>query len=206
MNIGVLQSSLVALALILASLHSAAMAAGDAAAGQTKAIVCAACHGVDGKALQAEYPNLAAQGERYLVKQLMDYKSGVRENAIMQPMAMNLSDEDMADIAAYYASLPAIQGVASEENLTLGQDVYRGGVTSVPIAACSGCHGPSGQGNPMAGYPRLSGQNASYVYTSLQQFRAGTRANDPDEVMREITHRITNEEIAAVANYIQGLN
>jgi len=204
MKIGAFKPGLALLALFLGSLHNPSFA-GDAEAGKAKAAVCAACHGADGKALQAEYPNLAAQGEKYLIKQLQEFKSGVRENALMMPMAANLSDEDMADIAAFYASLPAIQGVASEENLTLGQNIYRGGITSAGIAACIGCHGPTGQGVPLAGFPMLSGQNSSYVYTTLQQFRAGTRANDANEVMRGIAHRITNEEIAAVANYVQGL-
>lgn len=206
MNIGAFKPGLPMLAimaLFFVSLQPAV--AGDAAAGKTKAATCGACHGVDGKASLPEQPNLAAQGEKYLIKQLQDYKSGARENAIMMPMATNLSDEDMADIAAYYASLPPIEGVSSEDNLTLGESIYRGGITSAGIAACTGCHGPNGQGNPMAGYPRLSGQNSSYVYTTLQQFRAGTRANDANEVMRSLVHRITNEEIAAVANYVQGL-
>ncbi|MBX2824896.1 MAG: cytochrome c4 [Gammaproteobacteria bacterium] len=204
MNIGALKPGLALLALFLVSLHGTVFA-GDPEAGKAKSAVCAACHGMDGKALLPEYPNLAAQGEKYMIKQLQEFKSGARENALMMPMAANLSDEDMADISAYYASLPAIQGVASEDNLAAGRDIYRGGITSAGIAACIGCHGPNGQGNPMAGFPMLSGQNSSYVYTTLQQFRAGTRANDANEVMRGIAHRITNEEIAAVANYVQGL-
>ena len=193
------------LAAFALALGSTANAQGDAAAGKAKAAVCAACHGTDGKALQAEYPNLAGQGAPYLMKQLQDYKSGARDNAIMMPMAAALSDEDMADIAAFYSTLPAIQGVAVEENLQRGRDIYRGGISSAGIAACIGCHGPNGAGNPAAGYPALSGQNASYTYTTLQQFRAGTRANDANRMMRDIAHRITNEEIAAVANYLQGL-
>ncbi len=180
-------------------------AAADAEAGKNKAAACAGCHGTDGKALLAEYPNLAGQGANYLIKQLQDYKSGARENAIMAGMSAALSEEDMADIAAYYENMPTIQGVASEENLKLGEDIYRGGVTAVNIPACSGCHGPAGQGNPAAGYPALSGQNSSYVYTTLQHFRAGTRLNDPNAMMRNVAHRLSNDEIAAVANYIQGL-
>lgn len=193
-------------ATVLISALSPYAVAGDAASGKTKAAVCAACHGADGKALQAEYPNLAGQGAPYLVKQLMEYKSGVRENAIMLGMAAGLSDTDMEDIAAYYESLPPIQGIAATDTLTLGQSIYRGGITSAGIAACIGCHGPSGRGNPAAKYPHLAGQNSSYVYTTLQNFRGGTRANDPNEMMRSISHRLTNDEIAAVANYIQGLN
>ncbi len=207
MNKGVIKPGLPMLAIMaffLVSLQPAS-AAGDIDAGKAKAATCAACHGVNGKASLPEQPNLAAQGEKYLIKQLQDFKSGARNNPVMMPMAANLSEQDMADIAAFYASLPAIQGVSSEENLALGESIYRGGITSAGIAACTGCHGPNGQGNPMAGFPSLSGQNSSYVYTSLQQFRAGTRANDANEVMRTLVHRITNEEIAAVANYVQGL-
>jgi len=179
--------------------------AADAAAGKSKSAACAGCHGVDGKALLQEYPNLAGQGARYLLKQLQEFKSGARENAIMAGMAAPLSDEDMVDIAAYYASLPAIQGVAEEKNLQMGQDIYRGGIVSVNIPACTGCHGPQGEGNPAAGFPMLSGQNSSYVYTALQSFRSGTRHNDANSMMRNIAHRLSNDEIAAVANYIQGL-
>ena len=125
----------------------------------------------------------------------------------MAGMAGPLSDEDMADIGAYFESLPAVSGVADESaDLELGKNIYRGGITAAGIPACIGCHGPSGAGNPAAVYPALAGQNSSYVYTSLQQFRAGSRANDPNEMMRMIAHRMSNEEIAAVANYIQGLH
>jgi len=179
--------------------------AADAAAGKAKSAACAGCHGVDGKALLPEYPNLAGQGAKYLAKQLQEFKSGVRDNAIMMGMAAALSDEDMADIGAFYESLPSAQGVAEEENLQLGENIYRGGITSVNIPACTGCHGPNGQGNPAAGFPALSGQNSSYVYTALQYFRAGTRANDTNAMMRNIAHRLSNDEIAAVSNYVQGL-
>lgn len=192
-------------ALSASAFFSNPASAADPAAGQARAAVCAGCHGVDGKATQAEYPHLAGQGAAYLLKQLADFKSGARENAIMAPMAMPLSDEDMANIAAFYESLPMIQGVSDEADLTKGQDIYRGGITSAGVPACIGCHGPSGKGNPAAAWPALSGQNASYTYTALQQFRAGTRSNDASSMMRSVAHRMTNEEIAAVANYIQGL-
>lgn len=190
--------------LLFAALSPLAHAA-NADAGKSKAAACGACHGADGKALLAENPNLAGQGSKYLIKQLQEFKSGVRENAIMQGMASPLSDEDMADIAAYYESLPPVQGVANTEHLQLGEDIYRGGITSIGIPACSGCHSPTGKGNPAAGYPQLSGQNSSYLYTTLQHFRAGTRANDANGIMRGVAHRLSNEEIAAVSNYIQGL-
>lgn len=191
----------------LSSISQAQSLTGDAAAGKEKSATCAACHGSDGKALQPENPNLAGQGSAYLVKQLQDYKSGARDNAIMKGMASPLSEQDMADIAAWFSSLPPVAGVAEDDDtLTLGKNIYRGGITSAGIAACIGCHGPSGKGNPASAYPQLAGQNSSYTYTSLQQFRAGTRANDPNSMMRSLAHRLSNEEIAAVANYIQGLH
>ena len=191
---------------VLASLATPVLAAGDAEAGKTKSAVCAACHGADGKAIMAEYPNLAGQGEAYLVKQLQDFKEGRRENVLMSPMAMPLSDEDMADLAAYYSSQPAIEGVAAEENLQQGMDIYRGGITSAEIPACIGCHGPSGAGNPPAGYPHLAGQNGAYAVLQLKAFRSGERNNDPNEMMRGVAHRLTDAEIDAVANYLQGLH
>lgn len=202
-----MNKSLIAGALcVLASLATPVLAAGDAEAGKTKSAVCAACHGADGKAIMAEYPNLAGQGAGYIVKQLQDFKEGRRENALMSPMAMPLSDEDMADLAAYYASLPAIDGVATEENLQTGMDIYRGGITSAEIPACIGCHGPSGAGNPPAGYPQLSGQNAAYAVLQLKAFRSGERNNDPNQMMSAVSHRLTDAEIDAVANYLQGLH
>lgn len=191
-------------AVLLATLSTFSHA-GDAAAGKVKSATCAGCHGVEGKAQLPENPNLAGQGEKYLLKQLKEFSSGARENAVMAGMVSTLSEEDMEDIAAYYASLPAVQGIAKEENLELGQNIFRGGITSAGIAACAGCHGPNGGGNSAAGWPSLAGQNASYLYTTLQHFRAGTRANDPNEMMRSLANRLTNDEIAAVSNYIQGL-
>ncbi len=202
-----MKKSLCAGALILAaSLFTSAYAAGDPEAGKTKSATCVACHGADGVALVPEYPNLAGQGEAYLIKQLREFKEGKRENTLMSPMAAPLSDQDMEDIAAFYATFPAKKGIAEEENLELGQNIYRGGITAAKIPACIGCHGPSGAGNPAAKYPALAGQNSAYIVNSLKEFRSGTRANDPGEMMRSLAHRMSDAEIAAVSNYIQGLN
>ncbi len=192
----------IALMSVVLSVH----AAGDPDAGKTKSVTCAACHGANGEALVPDYPNLGGQGEGFLIKQLQDFKAGSRENALMSPMALPLSDQDIEDLSAYYASLPAKAGVANEENLELGQSIYRGGITSVKIPACIGCHGPSGSGNPAAKYPALSGQNASYIAKTLGEFRAGTRTNDPNKMMRSLALRLTDTEILAVSNYVQGLN
>jgi len=187
-------------------LSSPANAAGDAAAGQAKAAVCAACHGADGKAIQAAYPNLAGQHPQYLAKQLTDYRDGNRVNALMSGQATNLSDQDIQDLAAYFGGMTKHENVATEENLTLGMNIYRGGITSADIAACSACHGPAGEGNPTAVWPQVSGQNAQYTADQLKLFRSGERANDPSDMMGSVAKRMTDEEIDAVANYIAGLH
>ncbi len=183
-----------------------AHAEGDAAAGQAKSAVCAACHGADGKAIQPSYPNLAGQHASYLAKQLTEYRDGGRVNALMSGQAANLTDQDILDLSAYYAQMPKIEGVAAEENLTLGMNIYRGGITSAGVAACSACHGPTGMGNPAAVWPVVSGQNAQYTADQLRYFRSGERANDPNAMMRNVAKRMTDAEIDAVANYIAGLH
>ena len=182
-----------------------ALAAGDAAAGQTKAAVCAACHGGDGKALQPTYPNLAGQHPSYIAKQLANYRDGERVNALMTGQAANLSDQDILDLAAHFSAMPKIEGVASEENLALGESIYRGGISAAGVPACTGCHGPAGLGNPAAVFPLISGQNAAYAADQLRYFRSGERANDPNAVMRGIAKRLTDTEIDAVSNYMAGL-
>ena len=179
---------------------------GDATAGAEKAAVCAGCHGMDGKALQPAYPNIAAQHSSYIAKQLTDYREGDRVNALMNGIAATLTDEDILNLAAYYSAQPKIEGVADEETLALGESIYRGGITSQGIAACIGCHHPQGLGNPASVVPVLSGQNVQYTADQLRYFRDGTRANDPNRVMRALSHRLVDAEIDAVANYIAGLH
>ncbi len=181
-------------------------AAGDAEAGKAAAATCVACHGADGKAITPDYPNLAGQHASYLAKQLTDYRDGNRENQLMSPMAAALSDQNILDLAAYYASMTPIKGVSDEENLTLGQNIYRGGVTGADIPACIGCHGPTGTGNPAANYPVLSGQNKAYLAAQLKLFRSGERNNDSNEMMRALAHRLSDAEIDALANYASGLH
>ena len=195
-----------AAALLCAWVASPVTANGDAAAGQAKAAVCGACHGADGKAIQPDYPNLAGQHASYLAKQLREYRDGGRVNALMSGQAANLSDEDIADLAAYYSSMTKIENVASEESLTLGRDIYRGGITSAGVAACSACHGPAGMGNPGAAWPVVSGQNMKYTADQLRYFRSGERANDAGAMMRGVAKRMTDAEIDAVSNYISGLH
>ena len=180
-------------------------AAGNAEAGKAKSGTCAACHGVDGNSAAPNFPKLAGQHADYLYKQLKQYKSGDRQNAVMAGMVAALNDEDMANLAAYYSAQQPTIGIAAEDQIALGESIYRAGNAASGVSACAACHGPAGVGNPMANFPRLSGQNASYTAEQLKYFRSGTRANDAGAMMRSIAKRMTDAEIEAVSQYIQGL-
>jgi cytochrome c553 len=182
-----------------------AQAEGNAAAGKSKAAVCAACHGADGNSPSDAYPKLAGQGEAYLLKQLMNFKSGERENAFMAPMVAPLSEQDMADLAAYFAGQKVLPGATPEEFVELGQKVYRGGNKDSGVPACMACHGPNGSGMPAAKWPALSGQYSAYVEAQLKMFASGERNNDPSGMMRDIASRMTAAEIKAVSAYVSGL-
>ncbi len=190
----------------LISSASPAWAGGDAAAGKEKSATCAGCHGMDGNSVNPEWPKLAGQGDRYLDKQLRDFKDGDRKNATMAPMAAALNEQDMADLSAFYSSQTLQAGSADEELVELGQKIYRGGNPASGVAACIGCHGPSGAGNPAASFPSLSGQHAKYVEIQLNIFKSGERSNDADKMMRTIAGKMTGQEIKAVASYVQGLH
>lgn len=181
-------------------------AAGDAAAGKAKAAACASCHGADGNSANPEWPKLAGQHDKYLAKQLANFKAGDRKNAMMAPMAMGLSEQDMADIAAYFASQTQNGGKADPALVAAGEKLYRGGNATSGVAACMACHGPNGMGNPQANFPRLSGQHAAYTVNQLKAFRAGERANDAGKMMQNVAARMTDEEMKAVATYIEGLH
>jgi len=183
-----------------------AQAAGDAAAGKAKSASCAGCHGADGNSVNPEWPSLAGQGAGYIAKQLHDFKGGKRENATMAPMAAPLTDEDIQDLAAYYSSQPIKAGAADKSLVELGEKIYRGGNPASGVAACIGCHGPGGKGNPAAKFPALSGQHAKYVETQLNAFKAGERNNDAARMMRNTASNMTEQEIKSVASYIQGLH
>ncbi len=184
----------------------ATIATGDAAAGKAASAVCAGCHGANGVAAVPNYPSLAGQGAPYIVKQLMEFKSGARKNAVMAGMVANLTPDSMQNLAAFYAEMPPAEGKSSAENLDAGRQIYQGGITTIKVPACMGCHAPDGAGNDSAKFPRLSGQNAGYIVEALQNFRAGTRSNDPGKMMQMVAERLSDAEIAAVANYIQGLH
>ncbi|WP_027858349.1 c-type cytochrome [Marinobacterium jannaschii] len=183
-----------------------AHAAGDAAAGKAKTAVCAACHGADGNSAIANFPKLAGQNEKYLLKQLKEIKGGTRPVVEMTGLLDGMSDQDLADIAAYFASKKTTIGHAAKDQVAAGQSIYRAGVTKKGIAACTACHSPTGNGNGQAGFPALSGQHAAYVEKQLKAFRVGERANDPNKMMRDIAAKMSDVEIKAVASYIQGLN
>jgi cbb3-type cytochrome c oxidase subunit III len=176
----------------------------DAAAGEAKyTAMCAACHGADGNAGSPEYPKLAGQHPAYLAKQLAEFKSGKRANAIMSGMAAALSDEDMKNVAAWLSSQKAKPGYAKDKDtIALGERIYRGGVADRQIAACAGCHSPNGAGIP-AQYPRLSGQHAAYLSAQLSAFRGGVRNNNVQ--MTQVAAKLNDREIQAVADYIAGL-
>lgn len=186
-----------------------AFAAADAAAGQAKAAPCAACHGADGIAVAANYPNLAGQNERYLLRQLKMIKSKVREAPLMAGQLDALNEQDLANLAAYFASKTAQVAKAPDNNEALhsGERLYRGGSLAKQVSACTACHSPMGNGNPPAGYPLLRGQSVDYVVAQLTAYREGKRKTDEDYggAMRMIAARLTDNEIRAIASYIQGL-
>jgi cytochrome c553 len=185
------------------------LAMGNADAGQSKAAICAACHGVDGNSVVPNWPKLAGQHEAYLHRQLVLIKDGSRPVPEMAGIAMGLSDQDMADLAAYFASQTSTAGLADEALLAAGEKLYRAGDAEKDIPACTSCHGPAGEGNPLAGYPSLAGQHTVYSEKMLKGFRSGTTWGDDDSssmTMTQVANRLTDSEIQAVASYIQGLH
>ena len=183
----------------------------DLARGQQIATqVCAACHAADGNSVQPANPVLAGQHAEYMRKQLQNFKAqngkpAERPSPIMAGMVANLSPDDMTHVAAYFASQKAKPRAARDAELVkLGQSIYRGGIQARKVAACTACHGPSGAGVP-AQYPRLAGQYSEYTAAQLRAFRAGERANDPNRIMRDIAEKLSDREIAALAEYLSGL-
>jgi len=180
-----------------------AWGAGDPAAGEATAAVCAGCHMMDGNSVDAQYPKLAGQHEKYIVKQLEDIKSGKRDAPIMMPFASMLAtQQDMENVAAYFARKTVTPSEADQSKLALGKAIYTGGNMGTGVPACKGCHSPDGTGNKPAGYPSIKGQHASYIVTQLQNFRDKKRENDPNGMMRGVAAHMSNAEIEAVANYI----
>lgn len=203
-------ASLFAMAgLTLAAFHAQAesLVDGSVEDGKAKALTCTACHGPEGNSANPLWPNIAGQNAPYILTQLKAFKEGKRVDPLMTSQAMLLADEDMADLAVYFESLPiAAQAVKDPSTVGRGEGLYRGGNLETGVAACMSCHGPSGNGNPAAQYPALRGQHADYTAKQLRDYASGARTSDgTTRVMRDIASRLRDEEIAAISSYIQGL-
>ncbi len=175
--------------------------------GKARAITCNACHGVEGNSQSPLWPNLAGQNAPYIVAQLKAFKDGTRSDPLMSAQAMTLTDEEMANLAVYFESLPAAaQAIADPKLLDRGESLYRGGNLEDKTSACLACHGPSGRGNPAAEYPALRGQHAAYTAKQLNDYKNGDRTTDgKTRMMRDIAARLDKEDIAALSSYVQGL-
>jgi len=183
---------------------------GDAAAGATKSAPCVACHGVGGNGIiNPEWPKLAGQHSSYIAAQLGHFKSGDRKNPVMYGQAQALSEQDMADIGAHFASLKPVPGVASKDAIAVGQKLYRAGDATRGLPACAACHGPTGAGNPAAHYPRIGGQNTAYTANQLNSYRKGKDgergAGKHALIMSAVATKLTDAEIAALSSYVAGL-
>lgn len=172
-----------------------------------KAALCAACHGSQGISQDPQWPNLAGQHANYLIKQLQDFKTGTTRNAAtMSAILASLNDKDVAELSIFYSKMPLPTGQTPEKFLKRGELLYRGGDFAKHLTACIACHGPKGTGNAQAGFPVLTGQHAAYTVQQLQAFKDKKRANDLNSIMRDISSRMSQEDMEAVAYYIQGLH
>lgn len=193
-----------AAALLLAT--GPAAQAGDIEAGKQKAATCAACHGGDGNSVNPEWPSIAGQHASYLADTLHAFQDGKRSNVLMNAQAMILDDQAILDVAAYFESMTATRRTANPQLAEAGERIYRGGVRERDVSACIACHGPAGRGVATAGYPALAGQHAVYTAKQLRDYKSGARKSDGDaQMMRNIAAGLTEEQIEAVAAYIQGL-
>jgi cytochrome c553 len=210
---------LLVVSLMVLSASSVVIAAGDVAAGKEKTVPCAACHGADGNSAAPTFPKLAGQGEKYLIKQMNDIKSGARPVPAMAGQLDAMTEQDIANIAAFYSSQNKTLNQANPDLAKVGAKIYRGGIASKGVAACTGCHSPTGVGNALAKYPALGGQHSDYTIAQLKAFRdaadsdvngdgKGGRRNDGDDsrTMRNIAANLTDREIEALAAYISGLH
>ena len=198
--------------LALAALVSISMVAtvhgsSSISAGKEKSAVCQSCHGETGNSIGPDFPSLAEQQTSYIIKQLQDFQSGKRKNDTMQPMAASLNEQDMKDIAAYFASQKITPGTpaAGKEAIALGETLFQKGKSSDGIAACNGCHGANAKGHWASVFPALAGQRAEYIVAQLKNFRSSNRANDPMMLMRHQAVRLKDEQINALAAYLNSL-
>lgn len=189
----------------LSSLISPTLFAADSEAGKAKSALCAGCHGVDGNSTNGVWPKLAGQHASYLEKQIHEFKDGTRADPVMMGMVAALSDTDIADISAYFASQAITSAEFDNELLAKGEAIYRGGITETSVPACIACHGPAGEGNGPAVFPAVNSQHTEYTVAQLNKFKAGSRANDPGKMMRNVAVRMLDSEMAAVAAYMAAL-
>jgi cytochrome c553 len=194
------------LTLLLVCVNAVAAEAGSVDAGRTKAAVCAACHGPDGISVNPEWPKLAGQHAGYIAKQIAAFKAGARTNPLMSGIAAGLSDQDAADLGAYFASLGRMRGTGDPDRVRSGQRLYRGGNKAKGLSACIACHGPNGDGNAPGAIPALGGQHATYIAAQLKAYADGERTSDQAQIMRNIAALMSPDEMAAVAGYVQGLH
>ena len=195
------------LAMMATTAQAESLVEGSAEAGKAKALTCTACHGPEGNSVNPLWPNIAGQNAPYILQQLKAFKDGTRMDPLMSSQAMLLSEDDMADLAVYFETLPAAaQAVKDPATIARGEALYRGGNLATGTSACIACHGPTGRGNPAAKYPALRGQHADYTAKQLNDYAAGTRKTDgKTRVMRDIASTLSKEDIAALSSYVQGL-
>lgn len=203
----------VLITLVSLQANASSLVDGDAAEGKNKSATCSACHGAEGNSANPDWPNIAGQNAKYLVAQLKAFQPGengepaLRSDPLMTSMAMPLSDQDIRDLAVYFEGLPtAVNSVANDSTVARAEALYRGGNEEDKAAACLACHGPTGRGNPAATYPALNGQHAKYTAKQLRDYASGARQSDgKTSIMRDIASRLSNEDIEAIASYVQGL-
>ena len=200
---------IVAVFALLACLHASAdgLVDGSYEDGKIKAVRCGACHGPDGNSVNPQWPSIAGQHAPYIVRQLEAFQNGERTNILMTSQAMTLTEQDRKDMAIFFAAQPAAaKSVADPGLVEKGEALYRGGNKESGAAACLSCHGPTGRGNPSAAYPLLRGQHATYVATTLREYATDARKSDgAAKIMRDIAKRLSEDDIVAVAAYVQGL-
>jgi cytochrome c553 len=188
-----------------AVVSNAALPAGSVEAGAAKAAVCQACHGANGNSTNPQWPSLAGLGADYIAEQLKNFKDSKRNNPVMTPNAMSLSADDMANLGAYFASLPNTGLEADPSYWQAGEKLYRGGDAARAIPACMACHGPTARGNEPAKFPALRGQQSVYLIKQLNDYASGARTTGPNGIMETIAKRLSPDDIRNVASYLQGI-
>ena len=199
-------NKLLVIVISLISFSNSAIAQGDAEAGKLKSATCVACHGEDGNSPSNLYPKIAGQHESYLEKQITQFKSGVRSDPIMAGMVATLSEQDIKDLAAYYASQTATLETVSPEVAVTGKNLYMGGDINRGIPGCTACHGPRGNGLELAQFPKISNQHPAYIKAQLEKFRSKARDNDPNGMMVDVAAKLTDADIELLSEYISALH